>query len=76
MTWCPAQASDRRYRAIDAVLLEHRGVADPEHDLGPPFAQLVERGCELSDVGRLPHVDRRDAGAESDPPGALGDGGK
>ncbi len=69
-----AQASDRsRPAPLDAVLLEHRDVADPEHDLGPTVAQLVERGCELSDVGRLPHVDRRDAGAEPDPLGALGE---
>ena len=72
-----AQASDRSCPApLDAVLLEHRDVADPEHDLGPAVAELVERGCELSDVGRLPHVDRRDAGAEADPLGALGEGGE
>jgi hypothetical protein len=72
-----AQASDRSGPApLDAVLLEHRDVADPEHDLGPAVAQLVERGRELSHVGRLPHVDRRDAGPESDPLGALSEGGK
>jgi hypothetical protein len=54
-------------------LLEHRDVADPEHDLGATVAQLVERGCELSHVGRLAHVDRRDAGTEPNPLGALGE---
>ena len=70
-----AQTSDRPCPApLDTVLLEHRDVADSEHDLGPTIAQLVERRCKLSHVGRLPHVDRRDAGAESNPLGALGEG--
>ena len=72
-----AQPGDRTSSTpLDAVLLEHRDVADPEHDLGAPAAQLIERGSELSDIGRLPHVDRRHAGAESDPLGALRRGGE
>ena len=61
-----AQAGDRtRPTPLDAVLLEHRDVADAEHDLGAPAAQLVERGRQLSDVGRLPHVDRSHARARA-----------
>ncbi|MEA2495403.1 MAG: hypothetical protein QOJ29_3314 [Thermoleophilaceae bacterium] len=56
---------------LDAVLLEHRDVADAEDDLGTPAAQLVECRCELSDVGRLPHIDRRHARPEPDPLRAL-----
>ena len=61
---------------LDAVLLEHRDVADAEHDLGAPPTEFVERGGELGNVGRLPHVDRRDAGAEPDALRALGGGGE
>jgi hypothetical protein len=71
------QAGDRTVPTpLDAVLLEHRDIADAEDDLGAPAAQLVERRCELSDVGRLPHVDGRHARTEPDPLGALRGGGE
>jgi len=74
MTWW---ASNRpRPAPLDAVLPEHCDVADPENDLGPTVAQLIERGRELRDVGRLAHIDRRDAGAEADPLRSLSEGGK
>jgi hypothetical protein len=48
------QPTDRaRSAPLDAVLLEHRDVADPEHDLRAAAAELVQRGSQLGDVGGL-----------------------
>src|SRR5436305_894421 len=56
---------------LDGVLLEQRDISDAKDDLCASAAQLVQRGGKLSDVGRLAHEDRRNAGSESDPLGAM-----
>ena len=67
-----AQARDRAGPApSDAVLLEHGEVADAQDHLGAAAAQLIERGSKLSDIGRIAHVDRGDAGTEADPLGSA-----
>jgi hypothetical protein len=57
---------------LHAVLLEHCDVADAEDDLRTTPAHLIQRRRELRDVGRIAHVDRRDAGPEPDPLRPIG----
>ena len=54
---------------VDAVLVQQPEVARGDDDLRPAVGELVERGHDLADVGRLPQEDVRDVRAEAD---ALG----
>ena len=61
---------------VDAVLGEHRDVAEADHDLGTAVGQLVEGRRHLRDMGRVAEDDVRDVGAHPDPSGLVGCGGE
>ena len=74
---CLAQVGNRTCALpLHPILLQHCDVADPEDDLGPPIAELVEGRGQLRDVGRVAHVDGRDARSQPDSLGLPRAGGE